>query len=68
MFFKNICVMVLWTKVASAFEGSTFQCHLKSEPMLFEINPFNSCMEISITCVVWTYDTSKNYFYIIEDW
>ena len=45
MVFKNLCVLVLWTKVFSVLEGLTL-----------------SSLEISMTSVVWTYDTFGNNF------
>ena len=44
MIFKNLCVLVLWTKVASALEGLKSECKIASCSMfnnsVFRLCPF----------------------------
>ena len=36
MIFKNLCVLVLWTNVASALEGLTLVCHTTSGQIFYK--------------------------------
>ena len=54
MVFKNICVLVLWMKVASALEGLLYGAKLLSEykqVRMMIMEQFNDSIPFSVCCV-----------------